>query len=89
VPLDLHEAEILKLVAANMPSHRGAWKRDSKAWQTFVRRPDTREQAHISEEGEDGAEAGLVVGELVSSQQPEDYEDEADSEDDFDGQTGF
>jgi len=37
-PPDPREEEILKLVAADTPSHRGAWKKDSKAWQLFVRR---------------------------------------------------
>ncbi|KAG9224345.1 hypothetical protein CCMSSC00406_0007881 [Pleurotus cornucopiae] len=30
------EAEILSLLAADMPSHRGAWRRDGKAWKSFV-----------------------------------------------------
>ncbi|KAF7798920.1 hypothetical protein EIP86_010148 [Pleurotus ostreatoroseus] len=38
VAVNEREAEILKLVAASMPSHRSAWKRDSSAWQTFVGR---------------------------------------------------
>lgn len=32
------EQEILKLVAADTPSHRGAWKPNSRAWQLFVSR---------------------------------------------------
>ena len=28
-----YEAELLRLVAAGTPSHRGAWKEDSKAWE--------------------------------------------------------
>ncbi|KAF8239024.1 hypothetical protein L208DRAFT_1239740 [Tricholoma matsutake] len=50
------DVEILKLVAANTPSHRGAWKPNSKAWQTFVRRQDNRdhsENRYIAEEGEE------------------------------------
>ncbi|KAG1805181.1 uncharacterized protein BJ212DRAFT_1392577 [Suillus subaureus] len=35
---DPQEQEILKLVAADTPSHRGAWKPNSKAWQLFVSR---------------------------------------------------
>lgn len=38
--VDEREAEILKLVAANTPSHRGAWKKNSKAWKAFVARHD-------------------------------------------------
>lgn len=53
-PFDEREAEILKLVAANIPSHRGAWKKESKAWETFVRRQGGR-TSHplIPEEGEE------------------------------------
>lgn len=32
---DLQESEILKLVAASMPSHRSAWKKNSKSWRLF------------------------------------------------------
>jgi len=35
---DPQEEEILKLVAADTPSHRGAWKPNSRAWQLFVSR---------------------------------------------------
>lgn len=35
-PLSPREAELARLVAAGTPSHRSAWKRDSKAWQLFV-----------------------------------------------------
>jgi hypothetical protein len=66
-PFDEREAEILKLVAANTPSHRGAWKKDSKAWETFVRRQSGR-TSHplIPEEGEED----------------DDVEDDEDSDDD-------
>jgi hypothetical protein len=53
------DAEILKLVAANMPSHRGAWQPNSKAWQTFVRRQDSRDHAengYIPEEEENNGD---------------------------------
>lgn len=53
--LDPQEEEILKLVAADTPSHRGAWKRNSKAWQLFVsRRRNGVPGALIPEETEDG-----------------------------------
>jgi hypothetical protein len=29
-------AEIMNLVAANTPSHRGAWRKDSQAWKIFM-----------------------------------------------------
>ena len=49
------EAEILKLVAASMPSHRSAWKRDSGAWRTFIGRQKGKdaEKSTTSEEDED------------------------------------
>jgi len=54
-PLDPREAEILKLVAADTPSHRGAWKKDSRAWQLFVSRHSGKGQREslIPEETED------------------------------------
>jgi hypothetical protein len=54
-PLDPREAEILKLVAADTPSHRGAWKKDSRAWQLFVSRQGGKGQSEslIPEETED------------------------------------
>lgn len=36
------EAHILSLVAASVPSHRSAWKKDSKAWQVFIERRGRR-----------------------------------------------
>ncbi|KAJ7129223.1 hypothetical protein C8R44DRAFT_872515 [Mycena epipterygia] len=33
---DSRDVEILKLVAANNPSHRGAWRKDSDTWKSFV-----------------------------------------------------
>ena len=50
------DAELLKLVAANTPSHRGAWTPNSRAWQTFTRRQDSKEvvkRSRIPEEGEE------------------------------------
>ena len=88
-PLDPREAEILKLVAANTPSHRGAWKRDSKAWQTFVRRQDTKglsNNAHIAEEGEGSDEVGQAFG-VSESSQFEGYDEEDEPEDNPSGET--
>ena len=55
-PLSVTEAELLKLVAAGTPSHRGAWNRDGKAWQLFTRRQDDRMpfKGTIQEESEEG-----------------------------------
>ncbi|KAF8897925.1 hypothetical protein BD779DRAFT_1782218 [Infundibulicybe gibba] len=63
--MDPRDAEILRLVAADTPSHRGAWKPDSKAWQTFVRRQDIKGSAksgNIPEEGEDDTGDSLGLG---------------------------
>lgn len=83
-PPNPRDEEILKLVAANTPSHRGAWKPDSKAWQTFVRRQDTKDitgTGNIPEEGEDGADS-LGLGLIEVDQSRPAYEDEDDSDDD-------
>ncbi|KDQ32444.1 hypothetical protein PLEOSDRAFT_154618 [Pleurotus ostreatus PC15] len=37
-PATPREAEILSLLVADMPSHGGAWRRDGKAWKSFVNR---------------------------------------------------
>lgn len=57
--MDIRDLEILKLVAANTPSHRGAWKKDSKAWQTFAHRKSGERRSNgglIPEEEEDSGE---------------------------------
>lgn len=36
----VREAEILRLVNAGTPSHRSAWKKDSKAWQLFTNKAE-------------------------------------------------
>jgi len=54
-----HDAELLRLVAADTPSHRGAWTPNSRAWQTFTRRQDSKElvkRSRIPEEGEETEE---------------------------------
>ncbi|KAI0082449.1 hypothetical protein K474DRAFT_1731626 [Panus rudis PR-1116 ss-1] len=53
--LDSREAEILRLVNAQTPSHRSAWKRNSKAWRMFVDRSINRaaQVDSIMEEDED------------------------------------
>ncbi|KAG6850623.1 hypothetical protein H0H93_010815 [Arthromyces matolae] len=63
------DPEILKLVAADTPSHRGAWNSDSKAWRTFVnRQPGPPDNAAILEEGEDekGTDAsGFAIPDML------------------------
>ncbi|KAI0824728.1 hypothetical protein BC628DRAFT_1538167 [Trametes gibbosa] len=52
---DPREAEIMRLVAASVPSHRSGWKKNSKSWQMFLSRRERKasevEQDAISEEG--------------------------------------
>jgi hypothetical protein len=75
-PLDPREAEILKLVAADTPSHRGAWKKDSKAWQLFVRRQGGK--GHQSD--------GLIPEETEDDAFGKYMDDESDSDADSDPQ---
>ncbi|KAH9900024.1 hypothetical protein C8Q73DRAFT_343312 [Cubamyces lactineus] len=53
-PTDPREAEFLRLVAASTPSHRSAWKKNSKAWQMFLngreRRANEVDPERIAEE---------------------------------------
>jgi hypothetical protein len=58
---DEREAELRKLVAADTPSHRGAWSQGSRAWELFVRRrgerahtPSISEDIEEDEETEEG-----------------------------------
>ncbi|KAF8914307.1 hypothetical protein CPB84DRAFT_1669933 [Gymnopilus junonius] len=58
-PLSEHEAVLMKLVAADTPSHRGAWTPDSKLWQSFTRRQgskDSLSSTFIPEEAESSDE---------------------------------
>ena len=61
-----HDAELLKLVAADTPCHRGAWAPNSKAWRTFIRRQDLKEDVdrngRILEEGEETEETDSDEG---------------------------
>lgn len=58
-PVEAQDEAILKLVAADTPSHRGAWKPGTKAWQTFVRRKDSKGHAGSGDIPEEEAEDGL------------------------------
>ncbi|KAG1892012.1 hypothetical protein F4604DRAFT_1696881 [Suillus subluteus] len=63
---DPQEQEILKLVAADTPSHRGAWKPNSRAWQLFVSRQGGKNGsagAFIPEE----VEVGVTVSDTDDS----------------------
>lgn len=61
-PVEAQDEAILKLVAADTPSHRGAWKPGTKAWQTFVRRKDSKGHAGSGDIPEEEAEDGLDLG---------------------------
>lgn len=50
--LSERDIELRKLVAADTPSHRGAWTPESKAWQMFSRRQSSKEE--ISQSGSTG-----------------------------------
>ena len=61
-----HDAELLRLVAADTPSHRGAWAPNSRAWRTFIRRQDLKEDVDLNgrilEEGEETEETDSDEG---------------------------
>lgn len=72
--LDPREAEILRLVAASTPSHRAAWKKDSRAWQLFVSRQGRKfGDRSILEEDEDE--------DLSTTESSKDYPDDSDVDD--------
>ncbi|KAF5388431.1 hypothetical protein D9615_000670 [Tricholomella constricta] len=69
--------EVLKLIAADSPSHRGA-RTDSKAWQTFARRQSGNlETVAIPEEGEDeGTDAsGFAVPDIMPRHKKQESQD--------------
>ncbi|KII95290.1 hypothetical protein PLICRDRAFT_34131 [Plicaturopsis crispa FD-325 SS-3] len=80
---DDREAAIRQLVAADIPSHRGAWKKNSKAWKTFSRRqdgkPNSRYGGLIPEETEDGAD--MDENDIIGLPSDESDEDDSDGED--------
>jgi len=89
VPLNEHDAELLKLVAADTPSHRGAWTPESKAWQSFTRRQDQRDGVDNDRISEEGSPQDAVVSSApVSAKKPETrrHADNSDEEDDDDEQ---
>jgi hypothetical protein len=64
-PLTENDAALLKLVAADTPSHRGAWTPESRAWQMFTRRQDSKENvvhSNIPENSEVGRTAQPSTG---------------------------
>lgn len=64
-----HEMEIRKLVAADTPSHRGSWNKDSDSWKMFIRRQKNRGSGTDSpsipediEEGNGDEDDGMFQG---------------------------
>lgn len=56
--LDPRDAVILRLVAADTPSHRGAWKPDSEAWKSLTQPRGSADVSEDEGEGEDGLAMG-------------------------------
>ncbi|KAJ3492486.1 hypothetical protein NLJ89_g11223 [Agrocybe chaxingu] len=85
-PLNEQDVELLKLVAADTPSHRGAWTPDSKAWQALTRRQDAKngpESGKVVDDGEEAEEASSTVSPLkVSKGKGKKILDFSDEEDD-------
>jgi hypothetical protein len=66
------DAALLRLVAADTPSHRGAWKPDSEAWRSFTQPPGGkgRSSTDVSEDEDDSI--GLMPsGELSTGDSTE------------------
>ena len=64
-----YQAELLKLVAADTPSHRGSWNQDSESWKIFDRKRESQSQKlSVSEEDETDdsatslADNGVAIG---------------------------
>lgn len=66
-PVTENEAAILKLLAADTPSHRGAWTPESKAWQTFTRRQDSKEDVEHSNIPEEDDEAEATTPKAIGT----------------------
>jgi len=60
-----NEAEIMNLVAANMPSHRGAWRKNSKAWKLFM--------DHQSNDTDTDDDRGVKMNEDTTDQLEDEY----------------
>ncbi|KIP07675.1 hypothetical protein PHLGIDRAFT_127453 [Phlebiopsis gigantea 11061_1 CR5-6] len=77
-PTDVRETEILRLVAASMPSHRSAWKKDGAAWRTFVNRQKAQTRTIPEEDESSAAEGSAYYDESTDSSGP-DEETRADN----------
>ena len=70
-PTDARETEILRLVAASMPSHRSAWKKDGTAWRTFVNRQKAQTRTIPEEDEGSAAEGSAYYDESTDSSGPD------------------
>lgn len=70
-PTDVRETEILRLVAASMPSHRSAWKKDGAAWRTFVNRQKAQTRTIPEEDESSAAEGSAYYDESTDSSGPD------------------
>ena len=55
------DVELLKLVAADTPSHRGAWSHGSKNWQSFTGNRDAKGEEDETDEDEEATKSAPVV----------------------------
>jgi len=69
--LDPRDAVILRLVAADTPSHRGAWRPDSEAWKSLTQ-PLGGKGKGSADVSEDEDESGLALGQSEQSGVDED-----------------
>ncbi len=57
IPLSERDAELLKLVAADMPSHRGAWVPGSENWKNFTGHRSSKDDTDEENQSDDKEEA--------------------------------
>ncbi|KAF8345575.1 hypothetical protein F5887DRAFT_965708 [Amanita rubescens] len=69
--LDPRDAVILRLVAADTPSHRGAWRPDSEAWKSLTQ--PLGKGRGSTDVSEDEGEGGLALGPSEQSGGDEEY----------------
>lgn len=86
---DSREAHILNLVAASVPSHRSAWKKDSKAWQVFVERRGrrSRELGPVSIEEEEESDSTVQHDSARLGRYMDEFDEYDDDEEPLNGHT--
>jgi len=86
IPPNEHDAEILKLVAADTPSHRGAWTPGSKAWRSFTRRQDSKEEANLDSVDEESNDANESRTKPISMKKAADIDSSSEDSDADEGE---